>query len=86
MKFIHGTDAQCFAIFVPLTECRQDGLNVTEISRLISKVPLWAFCTAALNSAAAVYLLSVLAGVSLLNEGEQDCHHPEDSARPAPRS
>lgn len=43
------------------------------------------FCQAALNLAAGVYLLYVLAGVSLLNEGEQDCHHPEDSTGPAPR-
>lgn len=34
----------------------------------------------ALNLAAGVYLLSVLAGVSLLNEGEQGCHHAEDGA------
>lgn len=43
------------------------------------------FCQAALNLAAAFYLLYVLAGVSLLNEGEQDCLHPEDSTSPAPQ-
>ena len=41
---------------------------------------------AALNLAAGVYLPHVLAGVSLLNEGEQDCHHPEDSTTERLRS
>ena len=49
---------------------------------------LWASasCQAALNLETAVYLLYVLAGVSLLNEGEQDCHRPEDSAAQPLRS
>lgn len=50
-------------------------LSVSELGQTLSS---WGFCRAALNLAAGVYLPNVLAGVSLLNEGEQDCHHPED--------
>lgn len=52
---------------------------VSELKLTLSSSLGFCICQAALNLAAGVYLLYVLAGVSLLNEGEQDCHHPEDS-------
>lgn len=81
---ISAVDVLQVTWFEPRTSC---GCSFfLRLDRKENNLPSSSFCIcqAALNLASGVYLLYVLAGVSLLNEGEQDCQHPEDGAAQPP--